>query len=225
MSNPVWQQLSRGAEKFGIELSESQLVCFDLYLHELIRWNRSCNLTRITKPEAVLQAHFLDSFNYLPGLEGATRVLDLGSGPGFPGLPLALVQPQTTFVLCEARSRKVLFLEHLRTLLKLENVAIEHLHLGRQNATTAGLGKFPVMVCRAVNLLRDVVPVAAQLLTPGGRLLFTDAHPEEPRIVRELARKTPGLRLESLVPCRCLGRAPQLFLGSIRRVDGLEDGQ
>jgi len=218
MSIPAWrQELIQGARAFGLELSESQQECFACYLRELARWNKSYNLTRIVAPEVAVRAHFLDSFNYLPGLADATRVLDLGSGPGFPGLPLALVRPDTAFVLCESRGKKARFLEHLVRLCKLENVRIEQLHLSRQNATTSGLGEFPAIVCRAVNLLRDVVPVAEKLLTPGGRLLFTEARPEPERIARALAEEAWGLRLAELLPGRLPGRAPRLHLGIIIR--------
>ncbi len=213
-----WRQiLLAGAREIGLQLTAAQLEQFALYLGELRRWNRAYNLTRIIEPQAVARGHFLDSLNYLPGLEeNCDRVLDLGTGPGFPGLPLALVRPGTRFLLCESRGKKTLFLEHLVRLLRLDNVTIIDLHLSRQNAKTVIRRPLPALVCRAVNLLRDVVPVAAAVLADQGVLLFTEVAPEGTRIARELERQEVGMELESLAKCRVAGRAPELYLGCIR---------
>jgi len=218
ISPEKWQAaLVAGAGKVGLDLSLGQLEQFRVYMEELERWNRSYNLTRIIEPLEIVRGHFLDSLNYHPFLGDADRVLDIGSGPGFPGLPLALVRPESRFFLCEARQKKVLFLEFIRRRLGLENVSIIHLHLSRQNAKKAGLEPFPAIVCRAVNVLRDVVPVAAELLAERGFLLFSDAAPDRLRVTEELRQRNLGLVLEYIEPCPLEGRARKLYMGRIGR--------
>ena len=126
------------------------------------------------------------------------------------------MQPQTKFVLVEARRKKTIFLTFVCRQLGLENVEIIHLHLSRGNAKTVFEHCFPVVITRAVSVLRDVVPVVSSLLAPHGRLLFTDAHPDRQEIEREL-EKWPDLFLEKLTRTRLPGRAPDLYLGTIKK--------
>jgi len=211
----MWrEELISGARLLGLELTSQQIEQFAVYLRELKRWNKTYSLTTITEPLEVVHKHFLDSLNYLVLLEGAAEVLDLGSGPGFPGLPLAIVLPKAKFVLVEARRKKTIFLTFICQQLGLENVEIIHLHLSPENAKTFFENRFPVIVSRAVTILRDVVPVAASLLAVDGRLLFTDAHPDRQEIEREL-KKWPELFFEKLDKTRLPGRAPDLYIGTI----------
>jgi len=211
----MWrEELISGARLLGLELTSQQIEQFAVYLRELKRWNKTYSLTTITEPLEVVHKHFLDSLNYLVLLEGAAEVLDLGSGPGFPGLPLAIVLPKVKFILVEARRKKTIFLTFICQQLGLENVEIIHLHLSPENAKTFFENRFPVIVSRAVTILRDVVPVAASLLAVDGRLLFTDAHPDRQEIEREL-KKWPELFFEKLDKTRLPGRAPDLYIGTI----------
>ena len=213
----MWrEELIAGARLLGLELTTRQVEQFALYLRELKRWNKTYSLTTITEPLEVVNKHFLDSLNYLTPLEGAEEILDLGSGPGFPGLPLAIVLPKTKFVLVEARRKKTIFLTFICQQLGLKNVEIIHLHLSPGNARTFFEKRFSVVVSRAVTILRDVVPVAASLLAADGRLLFTDAHPDRQEIEREL-EKWPELFFERLEKTRLPGRAPDLYIGTIRK--------
>ncbi len=213
----MWREnLIAGARLLGLELTTRQVEQFAVYLRELKRWNKSYNLTTVTESLEVTSKHFLDSLNYLVVLNGAKEVLDLGSGPGFPGLPLAIMLPQTKFVLVDARRKKTLFLTFISQQLGLENVEIIHLHLSRGNARTTFKQCFPAIVTRAVTILRDVVPVASSLLAPHGCLLFTDAHPDRQEIERELG-KWSDLFLEKLEKTGLPGRAPDLYIGTIRK--------
>ncbi|MCK5540437.1 MAG: 16S rRNA (guanine(527)-N(7))-methyltransferase RsmG [Deltaproteobacteria bacterium] len=213
----MWREdLIAGARLLGLELTTRQVEQFAVYLHELKRWNKTYNLTTITEPLEVVSKHFLDSLNYLAPLDGVGEVLDLGSGPGFPGLPLAIVLPKTKFTLVEARRKKTIFLTFVSRQLNLENVEIIHLHLSRGNARTVFERYFPVIVSRAVTVLRDVVPVASDLLAADGCLLFTNAHPDRQEIEQELG-KWPDLFLEKLEKTRLAGRAPDLYIGIIRK--------
>jgi len=213
----MWrEELISGVRLLGLELTPQQVEQFALYLAELRRWNQSYSLTTITEPFEVVHKHFLDSLNYLAPLKDSKEIFDLGSGPGFPGLPLAIVLPQSKFTLVDARQKKTIFLKFIAQKMGLKNVEIIHLHLSQGNARTAFEHSFPAIVTRAVAILRDVVPVAESLLAPGGQLIFTDAHPDRQEIERELKR-WPDLSLQQLDKTKLVGRAPNLYCGIIRK--------
>src|SRR5437899_6867377 len=103
-----------GLRQLGLELNGLQLEQFLRYRQELLDWNNRFNLTAITDPEEVLIKHFLDSLSLLSVYDKPhTHLLDIGSGAGFPGLPLKIVRPQWHIVLLEATGKKVTFLHHI----------------------------------------------------------------------------------------------------------------
>jgi 16S rRNA (guanine527-N7)-methyltransferase len=124
------QQLVDGAHSLGLNLTAEQQAAFQLYYEELIAWNGKFNLTAITDYEQVQIRHFLDSLSCLLAQEAkaalgrpGARIIDVGSGAGFPGIPLKLVCPAGRFTLLEATGKKVTFLEDLIGRLGLRAVA------------------------------------------------------------------------------------------------------
>ncbi len=145
MTGPM-KLLAEGAKELGLSLAPGQLEQFGLYYRELSEWNRRANLTAITGCEETQVRHFLDSLTVcLPfrqaqdergdamtvGLPGVARVIDVGSGAGFPGLPLKLVFPELELHLIESVGKKTAFLEHLAGALELDGVTV---HTGRAEA-------------------------------------------------------------------------------------------
>ncbi len=164
-----------GAAALGLSLTPEQEKQFRCYLELLRRWNRAHNLTTVTVPAEIVNRHFLDSLAYnclLPAsIDGS--ILDLGSGAGFPGLPLAIVRPKDHFLLVEARRKKVLFLQEVIRRLRLSRVESIHLHLHRGNARTELRKPVAVVVARAVSPGEEVLPAADALLDPGALLLLS----------------------------------------------------
>ena len=209
--------LIHGAYELGFTLSGRQIEQFKIYLTELQRWNKTYSLTTISESVEIIKKHFLDSLNYAVALGEDGEILDFGTGPGFPGLPLAIVLPQSRFVLVDGRRKKTLFLDYIWRQLDLKNVEIIHLHLSQGNARDVFEQRFSAVVTRAVALLREVVPVADSLLKNQGVLLFSDAHPEPEAIMSEL-EKWPELILEKLEKTKLPGRGSDIYLGMIRKI-------
>ena len=121
---PALKPFIEGLNKLGLELTEQQSQQFLRYQQELLDWNSRVNLTSITNPEEVMIKHFLDSLSLLMAFDAPeARLLDIGAGAGFPGLPLKIVRPQWRVVLLEATGKKVKFLQHIIETLQLKDVA------------------------------------------------------------------------------------------------------
>jgi 16S rRNA (guanine527-N7)-methyltransferase len=117
--------LQRGADALGVKLDVSQLAQFEVLVRELLRWNKAYNLTAIIRPAEILTHHLLDSLSAQPDLAGST-VADVGTGAGFPGLPLAIVNPERQFTLIDAVDKKLRFIDHAARELGLGNVRTLH---------------------------------------------------------------------------------------------------
>jgi 16S rRNA (guanine527-N7)-methyltransferase len=123
--SPATDRLQKGAALLGLELGSAQAALLDQLGGELVRWNKTYNLTAIDGPEAVLTHHLLDSLSAHDEIQGE-RVADVGTGAGFPGLPLAIVQPQRHFTLIDSAGKKLRFIAHVSRLLGVHNVTTLH---------------------------------------------------------------------------------------------------
>lgn len=180
--------LVEGSRQLGVVLDRKQLDAFWVYLITLQRWNRTYNLTAVKGEAEIISRHFLDSLSFASFLEDIPgRVLDLGSGAGFPGLPLALLFPAVRFLLVEARQKKTLFLRHVVRLLGLNNVEVLHLHLHKGNDSTKISEAFEILVSRAVSVPDEVLPVAAEILAPGGSILLSATASSQEKIMESLS--------------------------------------
>lgn len=158
-------QLSQHAVAFGVSLSAQQASDTLAYLLELEKWNRTYDLTAVASVEEMVYRHALDSLSIAPYIP-LGEILDLGSGAGLPGIPLALALPRNRFVLIEPLGKRVRFLNHVVRLLKLDNVRVFEGRAERYSGDPADA------VCvRAVASLLELTRLAAPLLAPGGVLL------------------------------------------------------
>lgn len=114
-------KLSRLLDKAGISLSDHQKNQLVAYVDMLHKWNKAYNLTSVRDPNEMLVRHILDSVVVAPYLEG-TRFIDVGTGPGLPGIPLSIVRPEAQFTLLDSLGKRVRFLRQVQHELKLDNV-------------------------------------------------------------------------------------------------------
>jgi 16S rRNA (guanine527-N7)-methyltransferase len=160
------QQLICGAAHFGIALAESDALRLLRLLDELDEWNQRMNLTAIRERPQQITKHLLDSLSLQPYLGGA-RILDVGTGAGFPGLPLALVNRERKFTLLDSTAKKLRFAEHAAQALQLDNV--ETVHARAESYRPAE--RFDRIVARAVGPTATFAKWAGHLCVGGGRLL------------------------------------------------------
>lgn len=154
------------AKQLGVFLDAGMASALLQLLDELARWNRTYNLTAIDSREAMVATHLLDSLAASPQLQGA-RIADLGTGAGFPGLPLAIAHPQRQFTLIDGTAKKIRFVSHAVRVLSLSNVEAVH---GRAESMHPEV-PFDTVVARAVAPLARLAVLAGPLSRPGTRLL------------------------------------------------------
>jgi 16S rRNA (guanine527-N7)-methyltransferase len=161
------ERLMAGAATLGVPLTEPQAGQLLTLLDELLRWNRSYNLTAITEPEAMLTHHLLDSLAVHPYLAAHRTVADVGTGAGFPGLPLALVNPSRRFTLIDASGKKVRFVSHAAHHLGLKNVEAVHARVEQMKPAAP----LDAVVARAFAALPQLLDQVQGLCGPDSRVL------------------------------------------------------
>jgi len=171
------KQLITGAGKLGIELDARQVKQFELYYQELIEWNKRVNLTAITDYPSVQVKHFLDSLTVTLALsaQGLTspdfNIADIGTGAGFPGLPLKILFPQPRLLLVEPTAKKTAFLEHIVRKLELENVEVLNSRAEEAARLPLYREQFALVLCRAVALLPTLVELTLPFCQVCGRFI------------------------------------------------------
>ncbi|WP_210397924.1 16S rRNA (guanine(527)-N(7))-methyltransferase RsmG [Motiliproteus sediminis] len=179
--------LERGLNAMGLALDNARIEQLLGYLALLHKWNRAYNLTAIRDPRQMVSRHLLDSLSIAGYLQGA-RVIDVGSGPGLPGIPLAIIQPQRSFTLLDSNGKKTRFQQQAKLELGLTNLDIVG---GRAESCVAE--PFDEVVSRAFASLEDMLRWTDHLCAEQGRFLaMKGQYPEE-----ELNALPPGVRLQA----------------------------
>jgi len=163
-----WHSLLKtGAETIKVTLSEEQIRQFALYWRELQEWNSQVNITAISSLKDTIIKHFLDSLSVIESLPWSGRLADIGSGGGFPGIPIAIVQPALKVVLVEAARKKANFLRQVVRALGLKTAEVYH---GRAEALTAG-EPFDCIVSRAFSSIKTFLRISLPLLADDGIII------------------------------------------------------
>lgn len=183
------ERLSAGVRPLGLELSEQQLAQFQCYRAELLEWNTRFNLTAITDPEEVLTRHFLDSLSLLlaldrPRVRPTLSLLDIGTGAGFPGLPLKIVRADWQITLVDATGKKVQFLQHVIETLGLEGIEAVQGRAEELAHKPAYRGAFDVVTARAVASFSTLLEYSAPFSKVRGLIVL----PKKGLLDEELAQ-------------------------------------
>ena len=197
-----------GARALALDLDEAQIAKLVAHLDLLDDWNTRMNLTAIRDRPSQLTKHLLDSLTVLPYLQGE-RIADVGSGAGFPGIPLAIVEPHRHFSLIESTGKKCRFLEHVRDALELKNVEVVQSRAESYKPEV----RFDTVLARAVGPIADLVKVAGPLVVGGGRLLaMKGRYPQD-----ELAARLNGWKVASVHPLTVPGLGEERHLVELVR--------
>ncbi len=213
--------LAAGARSLlKLELTSEQLAAFQVFAAELVRRNQDFNLTGITDPDGIQVKHFLDSLSILAVLQpGEAAVVDVGTGAGFPGLPLKIVRPELCLTLLEATGKKAAFCQALVERLQLRDVTVLKARAEELGQDPAHRERYDWALARAV----AEMPVLAEYLLPlvraGGHALAQkgEGAPAETQAAEGAIHKLGG-ELEQIVPVELPGLAEKRFLVVLRKI-------
>lgn len=163
MSEDLSQQLQQGLAKLGLTIDEAVQSSLLDYVALLHKWNRAYNLTAVRKPELMVTRHLLDSLVVHPYLKPG-RILDVGTGAGLPGIPLALIRPDDEFFLLDSNSKKTRFLTQVVTELGLKNVTVVQSRVEEFKPDQL----FDTIMSRAYSTLANMISGTRHLLADGG---------------------------------------------------------
>lgn len=182
--------LSKGLKEFSLPSDSEKITAFMTYLNELKKWNRTYNLTSLRNDEDIVIKHFLDSLLYLKALpEGRLDIMDVGSGAGFPGIPLKIIRPEMMLYLVEPSRKKVAFLEHIIRALGLNDVKV----IEKKVEEVSGI-EVDAALTRALFDIEEFYKKALHILREGGRLILSKG----PKIEEEIKKIKKRLQFETL---------------------------
>ncbi len=160
------RELRKGAKRLGIELSDSMIEKFIVYQRELLEWNKKMNLVSSRDETRLIKRHFLDSLEPTKFIPDGARVLDIGSGAGFPGVPIKIIRDDIHLDLLEPKLKRFNFLNHL---VKTLNLSIG---IYRERVEDFSNSKvYDIVLSRSVGKLKWLTPVALSVLSPDGKIV------------------------------------------------------
>ena len=195
-----WRDLLvAGAAELELHLSDQVIAQLIVYATELISWNRKINLTGITDPQEIIVKHFLDSLVCTKVLQRRSNeaLLDVGSGAGFPGLPVKILYPEVSLTLLEPSGKKTAFLHHIIGTLGLEDALVVSKRVQDFSQDPINHSRYSCAATRALSP-SEVLPFISPLLVEGGQLIFWRTQPLEvnsgfhgPCTVKEMIYRLP----------------------------------
>lgn len=175
MDTVLLTELQRGCETLGLALESGQEKKLLAYLELLAKWNNAYNLTAVREPGQMVTRHLLDSLAVASHLRG-DRVIDVGTGAGLPGIPLAILYPQRDFSLLDSNGKKTRFLFQVKTDLRLDNMQVHHQRVESFRSSEP----FDAVISRAFASLADMVAGCRHLLADDGRFFaMKGTYPEQ----------------------------------------------
>jgi 16S rRNA (guanine527-N7)-methyltransferase len=191
---------AEGAKAFGIDLDGRKIEAFELYLKELLKWNRKINLTAIRSEKGILLKHFLDSLSVYPYLPERSFILDIGAGAGFPGLPLKIVRPTVELTLIDSVRKKVDFQRHVIRTLGLKGVEAIHGRVQDKGILRDLGGRFDIILSRAFSDLQTLLALSLPFLKKAGTVIAMKGEIDDEEIKHLAGTEGIPYRLQKNVP-------------------------
>lgn len=190
MAVTLEHQLRLGINALGLDVPPATQQYLLKYLELLAKWNKAFNLTAVRKPEDMVTRHLLDSLSVAPYITGR-NILDVGTGPGLPGIPLSFLMPEKHFVLLDSNSKKTRFLSQLQIEMKLSNITIVNQRVENFRPDM----HFDIIITRAFASLRDMLVMTGHLVSPTTRVLAMKA-----RLDEDLSSLPPEYEVKGIHP-------------------------
>jgi len=159
----------------GVRFLVEQLEQFFDYMNLLIEWNEKMNLTAITDPEEIILKHFIDSITILKEIKDYSKVVDVGTGAGFPGIPLSIMNPTLKITLVDSLNKRLIFLQEVVNRLKLKNIEIVHARAEEFGQNKKYRESFDIATSRAVANLSTLSEYLIPLVKVGGKVISMKA--------------------------------------------------
>ena len=169
--NEFKEKMILNVDKLGITLSEIQLKQFYNYMNLLIEWNKKINLTAITEPNEIILKHFVDSLTISKYISDGTRVVDVGTGAGFPGIPLKMYRQDIEITLLDSLQKRINFLDEVIRELNLEKIETVHSRVEDFGKDKKYREKFDIATSRAVANLATLSEYLLPLVKVGGKVI------------------------------------------------------
>lgn len=151
------KRIKEYAKKINIELTSEEIIKFYNFMKLLLEWNNKMNLTAITEENDIILKHFIDSISINKYLKGKDKIMDIGTGAGFPGIPLKILNTNKQFILVDSLNKRINFLEEVKNKLELNNLTLIHSRVEDLAKDTVYRENAEVVVSRAVANLRVLV--------------------------------------------------------------------
>ena len=170
-----FEKIQEKSKDLGVSFSVKQTEQFFEYMNLLIEWNEKMNLTAITEPDEIILKHFIDSITILKELEDGSKVVDVGTGAGFPGIPLSIMKPSLKITLVDSLNKRLIFLQEVVNKLKLENIEIVHARAEEFGQNKKYREQFDISTSRAVANLATLSEYLIPLVKIGGKVISMKA--------------------------------------------------
>ncbi len=182
--NDSWEKtINTGARELGVPLNSNQLNCISFHASELIKWNKKFNITSITDPFEIAVKHFIDCLAIVPHIPDNAKVLDIGSGGGFPGLPLKIARHSIEIMMIDSSRKKISFLNYMIRSLGITGINAMHTRCEDLAEKKNFKHKFDFVVSRAFTSLDRFIDLSLPFLSTNGIILAMKGKAPEKEIL------------------------------------------
>ena len=169
------EEMSKKSKILGVRFSVEQIEQFYKYMNLLIEWNEKMNLTAITEPKEIILKHFIDSLTILKYIDDNSKLVDVGTGAGFPGVPLSIMNPTLKITLVDSLNKRLIFLQEVVKELNLKNIEIVHARAEEFGQNKNCREKFDIATSRAVANLATLSEYLVPLVKIDGKIISMKA--------------------------------------------------